>query len=143
MESNKDWICTHALIKMRRSNRVRMKNLLALCALLAPALISGCQHYEPLALSPGANAAAFQTRSLNDPALREFVETFSPSAPASWPPVQWNFPTLLLVAFYYHPALDLARAQWGVAKAGVRTAGGRPNPILSAVPGYSLNAPSG
>jgi cobalt-zinc-cadmium efflux system outer membrane protein len=30
----------------------------------------------------------------------------------------------------------VARAQWGVAQAGLKTAGGRPNPVLSLTPGY-------
>src|SRR6185369_16032390 len=55
----------------------------------------------------------------------------------------WDFRTLTLVAFYFHPSLDLARAQWNLAKTSVTTAGGRPNPVLSVVPGYSFNPPSG
>jgi outer membrane protein TolC len=47
--------------------------------------------------------------------------------------------TLTMAAFYFQPSLDIARAQWGVAQAGLKTAGGRPNPILSAVPGYTVN----
>ena len=50
---------------------------------------------------------------------------------------------LTLAAFYFHPDLEVARAQWHVAEAGVKTAGGRPNPIVSAVPGYSLNPARG
>ncbi|MGH6802729.1 MAG: TolC family protein, partial [Methyloceanibacter sp.] len=37
----------------------------------------------------------------------------------------------------------MARAQWGVANAGVKTAAGRPNPTLSITPGYNFNAASG
>jgi len=79
--------------------------------------------------------------------LREFVEESRERevmvvpriAKTNWPPAKWDFSTLTLVAFYYHPSLDLARAQWNLAKAGVTTAGGRPNPVLSLVPGYSIN----
>ena len=55
----------------------------------------------------------------------------------------WDFETLTLAAFFYHPSLDVARAQWGVAQAGVTTAGGRPNPVLSVVPGLSANPADG
>src|SRR5204862_4889437 len=60
-----------------------------------------------------------------------------------WPPRELDFTVLTLVAFYFHPALDLARAQWGVARAGVRTAQGRPNPTVAIMPGYNFNAAGG
>lgn len=47
-----------------------------------------------------------------------------------------------MVAFYYHPALDVARAQWGVAQAGIITAGGHPEPGVSFFPEYVSNAPA-
>jgi outer membrane protein TolC len=54
----------------------------------------------------------------------------------NWPAASWDFDMLTLAAFYYHPDLAVARAQWNVAQAGIQTAGGRPNPTLSLVPGY-------
>src|SRR2546427_12897698 len=92
------------------------------CGILAAALVlpSGCKHFEPAPLSAGKNARALESRSLDAPELRAFVERFRKPALESWPPAQWDFPTLTLVAFYYHPSLDLARAQWNLAKAGVR-----------------------
>ena len=50
---------------------------------------------------------------------------------------------LTFAAFYFHPSLEVARAQWNVAKAGIRTAGGRPNPTLSVTPEYAFNAEPG
>jgi outer membrane protein TolC len=47
------------------------------------------------------------------------------------------------VALYYHPSLDVARAQWAVAQAGIRTAGQRPNPAANLAPQYTTNSPSG
>ncbi len=109
---------------------------------VASALLAGCQRFQPVPLSAGESAAALEARSLNDPGLKEFAAQVSTRVPAAWPPEQWDFPALTLVAFYFHPSLDLARAQWRLANAGEKTAGGRPNPILSAVPGYSLNPAS-
>src|SRR5260370_14038553 len=37
---------------------------------------------------------------------------------------------LTIAAYYYSPALDIARAQWGTAQAGVDVAGAIPNPVL-------------
>jgi hypothetical protein len=54
-----------------------------------------------------------------------------------WPRREWELESLTLAAFYFSPELDLARAQWGTAQAGLRTAGQRPNPTLSVTPGYN------
>ncbi len=57
-----------------------------------------------------------------------------------WPlPKTWDLETLLLAAYYFQPDLEVARAQWRVAQAGVKTAGGRPNPTLNVTPGYNFN----
>jgi outer membrane protein TolC len=42
---------------------------------------------------------------------------------------------LTLAAFYFHPELDVARAQWAVAQAGLVTAGARPGAGISVAPG--------
>lgn len=49
---------------------------------------------------------------------------------APWPPAAWNREMLTLAAFYYSPAIDLARAQWVTAKAGIDVADTIPNPVL-------------
>ena len=72
-----------------------------------------------------------------------FIETNAPGRVKDWPTEKWNFDRLTLAAFYYHPSLDVARAQWHVTQAGVRTAGGRPNPTLTVTPGYNVSALSG
>ena len=127
------------------------RSLLLYILVVASIWLAGCARYQSVPLSPNQSAAGLESRSLSDPALRDFVEEFSERdvmvvpriAKTNWPPAKWDLPTLTLVAFYYHPALDMARAQWNVAKAGVTTAGGRPNPVLSVVPGYSINPASG
>ena len=107
-------------------------------------LTVGCVHYEPKPLSPTQTAADFDKRALNDPGLLEFIAAAQKSDAVSLqPPAQWNFSTLTLVAFYFHPSLNVARAQWAVAQAGAKTAGGKPNPVLAVTPGYSANAPAG
>jgi len=55
----------------------------------------------------------------------------------------WDLPSLTLVAFYYAPELDVARARWGVARAGRITAGERPNPTLGVSQGYNSSSPAG
>src|SRR5438132_14271341 len=99
--------------------------LLALAALLA-----ACVGYRERPLSPASTASAFQERSLSDPGLENFVRENLGRKISSWPPESWNLQLLTLTAFYFHPDLDVARAQLGVAKAAVRTARERPNPTL-------------
>jgi outer membrane protein TolC len=107
-------------------------------ALLSCGLAAGCAHYEPRPVSPERTAAALESRTLQDPGLRSFLEKnlrrdFAAGQEA------WDFETLTLAALYYHPDLEVARAEWEVARAGIQTAGGRLNPTLSATPGLNLS----
>jgi outer membrane protein TolC len=58
----------------------------------------------------------------------------------NWPAVEWDFEMLMLAAFYYHPSLEVARAQWAVAQGGEKTAGQRPNPTLTVTPTYNFTS---
>ncbi len=122
-----------------------MKLSLTLSVSIAVSVVlSGCQHYRPEPLSASQKAAAFEARSLEDSGLKQFLVGARQPATLPWmPPAKWDFETLTLVAFYFHPSLDVARAQWGVAQAGLPTAGGRPNPTIGLIPGYNFNAASG
>jgi len=106
-------------------------------------LLAGCAGFEPKPLVPAQTAGRFESRTLADPGLRTFIEANAPELAKEWPRRSWDLPSLTIVAFYYHPSLDVARAQWGVANAGVKTAAGRPNPTFSITPGYAFNAASG
>jgi len=98
---------------------------------------SGCVHYQPRPLASDTSAAQFEARRLDDPGLKAFITTNSRPAPEVWPLVKWDFATLNLAAFYFHPDLAVARAQWQLAEAGVKTAGGRPNPTVTVTPEYN------
>jgi len=123
----------------RLLNPVKASPLLT--ALLTVLLTSGCAHYQSKPLNPIQSASTFEARTLDDPGLNDFVRRAGQTT--NWPPVSWNFETLTFVALYYHPNLEVARAQMRVSSAAITTAGGRPNPILSVIPGYSANSPAG
>jgi cobalt-zinc-cadmium efflux system outer membrane protein len=106
-------------------------------------LVAGCAHFEAKPLSPEQTAAQFEARTLDDPALKQFLEQNLKRDLPSWPLREWDSGTLTLVALYYHPSLDVARAQWAVAQASIKTAGARPNPTANAAPQYVSNAESG
>src|SRR5689334_1005441 len=103
----------------------------ALLPTLAATLLCGCTRFESRPLAPAATADALEARSLTDSHFRAFLETNLHHQIESWPLTKWDFEALTLAAFYYHPGLDLARAQWASASAGMKTAGGRPNPVLA------------
>lgn len=108
-------------------------------ACLAAVLLSGCTSFEPRPISPTANAAAFEARTLDNPELLAFIQRNTQRRLASWPPSQWDLELLTLASFYYHPDLDVARAKWEVAQAGVVTAGMRPNPTINGGIQRSIN----
>lgn len=110
---------------------------------IALGLLAGCARFEPRPLSSSQTAAALEHRSLADPQLRHYLETNLHRGFAEWPLRVWGLEELSLAALYFHPSLDLARAQSQTASAAVQTARSRPNPVLSVVPGYSVNPPSG
>ena len=100
------------------------------------ALLAGCARFESKPISPAQTAADLESRSLTNAALKTFLEKNLRREFTDWPAAPFDFDMLTLAAFYYHPDLAVARAQWAVAQAGTKTAGGRPNPTLSLVPGY-------
>jgi cobalt-zinc-cadmium efflux system outer membrane protein len=99
-------------------------------------LLVGCARFEPKPISPAQTAAELESRSLTNAALKIFLEENLQRELKDWPHPLWDFDMLTLAAFYSHPDLAVARAQWNTAQAGIKTAGGRPNPTLSLVPGY-------
>ena len=109
--------------------RTMRRNLFSmpLCAVLAMAL-AGCADFENKPLLPQQTAAGFEGRTFADAGLKKFLETNLHREFAPWPPRSWDFDTLTLVAFYYHPSLDVARADWAAVSAGIRTANELPNP---------------
>ncbi len=105
------------------------------------AVFTGCAHYESQPISPAQTAAQLQDRRLEDPGLKAFLAQNLGQEPAAWPLAEWNLKSLTLAAFYFHPDLAVARAQWQLAAAGLKTAGARPNPSLTATPGYDSGIP--
>ncbi len=97
-------------------------------------LFAGCATFHSQPISPEQTANAFDARSLTNETLHAFLETNH--VVGEWPPHSWDLNTLTLVAFYYQPALAEARAQWASARAAEITAGERPNPSVSVIPGY-------
>ncbi|HEY5042264.1 MAG TPA: TolC family protein [Verrucomicrobiae bacterium] len=109
--------------------------------ILGIALLAGCTHFQPQPLSPEKTAAQLESRRLDDAGLKKFLEQNLGHELNNWPETNWDLPELTLVAFYFHPGLEVARDQWLVAQAGLKTAGARPNPSVTVTPGYDSQIP--
>lgn len=106
-------------------------------------LTAGCATFHPKPLSPRETLSSFESRTLENPDLKKFIERNLHHEMKPWPPKSWDFNLLTLAAFYFHPDLDIARGNWGVAEAGIITAGARRNPRFGFTPEFSANPPSG
>jgi outer membrane protein, heavy metal efflux system len=115
-----------------------------LCLCLPALFLAGCARFHSQPLLPAETAERLEQRSLEDPGLRAFLEKNLHRELASWPQRSWSFEMLTLAAFYYHPSLEVARAQWAGARGTEVTAAQRPNPTLNVTPGYdtSILSPS-
>ena len=103
------------------------------------ALAVACIPYRPVPLDPPALGAAFSARRLDEPGLVHFLAARGvATADSGWRPRD-----LGLVAVYFHPVLDEARATLAVARAAEITAGGRPQPDASVGAELASAAPAG
>src|SRR5262245_51430787 len=94
-----------------------------------PLALAGCIPYRAAPIDPVKSEAAFAARALDDPGLVAWARTELPPDRA-FPPARWELRDLALAALWYHPELDVARAEARTARAGVTTASARPNPGL-------------
>jgi outer membrane protein, heavy metal efflux system len=102
---------------------------------LGAALLAGCTSFNPHPLVPAQTAADLRERSLADPSLHTFIDTNLNEGAGDAARSSWDVESLTLAAFYFHPELDLARAQWAVAEAGRMAAGERPGLTAGVTPG--------
>lgn len=112
-----------------------MKRSLVLVLTLAG--LAGCASYEARPIDAADSALQLEARRLDDAGLRDFIEANLQRADPAQPSTRWGLDELTLAAFYFHPDLDVARAQWAVASARQVTAGQRANPSLGVAPGYN------
>lgn len=99
--------------------------------------LAGCYHYRSHPLLPAVVDQQYRSRTLADPGLKEFIEAQSVGKPVSWPSKELTLDTLTLIAFYFHPDLDAARARLAASEAAVITARTKPNPSFTAGSGYT------
>jgi cobalt-zinc-cadmium efflux system outer membrane protein len=114
---------------------------LCIFVLVLPLTSCAVERYRAAPMVPAQTAASLEARNLSDAGLQEFVEKSlgveksagQPAAP--WPPKLWDLQTLSLIALYFSPEMQAARARIAGTEAAIVTAGARPNPILDISPG--------
>jgi cobalt-zinc-cadmium efflux system outer membrane protein len=99
----------------------------------------GCATFHNEPLSPSQTASEFEARTLRSEGLKTFVGKNTGGQVIAWPPKTWDLEMLTLAAFYYNPAMDVARAKWGMSRADLITAGEIPNPKAGFIPMYHAN----
>ncbi len=79
---------------------------------------------------------------MNNGGLAEFARTQYGNTSLAWPPGHLDLNSLTIIAYYYSPEIDVARARARLAGAATTTARQRINPSLSGDAGYSRNPES-
>ena len=115
------------------------RRLCAVALPMASLCLAGCVHYQPRPLDLSTILDRYQVRTLQDAGLARAVE---PAHLPAWPPDVWDLQALTFAGLYFHPDLSVARASWDLARAGLITAGERPNPDVSLGPGYNSSTPA-
>jgi len=99
--------------------------------------LSACVSYAPQPLILAEQSDLFLQKNLADEGLRSFLESQTGKPLPAWPLESWDLSTLTLAAFYFHPELSEARAEWEAAAAMELDARRLPNPSLGLGAGYN------
>src|SRR5438132_2475117 len=76
-------------------------------AWLVTGLLTGCVHYQAKPLTPTGTLSTIEQRTLDDLQLKTFLEANHVTLTET---TRWDLHALTLLAFYFHPDLDEARA---------------------------------
>lgn len=90
--------------------------------------LHGCATYQSEPLEPAKVAQQFDSRSLSNLKLCQYLKANPDSNLSSCPPPQWSLAALTLVGFYYSPDVAVADARVRETDAAVITARAVPNP---------------
>jgi cobalt-zinc-cadmium efflux system outer membrane protein len=126
----------------RRRGRDRSACVVLVLSLGIAGLVA-CARYAPRPLDARQTAQDFSARRLDSPDLVAFAVAQPSRHGAPWPPKRFDLDDLTWVMIYYQPKLQVVRSEWAVARAGIRTAGERPNPSLHVSPTYVTSPEAG
>jgi cobalt-zinc-cadmium efflux system outer membrane protein len=98
--------------------------------------LHGCATYQREPLEPAKVAQQFDSRSMSNEGLCQYLKANPDTKLSSCPPPQWNLAALTLVGFYYSPDIAVADARVREADAAVITARAVPNPTVHIGPQF-------
>lgn len=97
-----------------------------------PLVLAGCsfQKYESRPIKPSENLAKFEQK---DPTSKQFQQYLLNNGyrAEDLPLQKWGLDELTYCALFFHPSLDVARAQWRAVQLGETLAKTHPLPILN------------
>jgi outer membrane protein TolC len=96
----------------------------------------GCATYHAEPLEPAKVAKQFDSRSLSNAGLCEYLKANLGAKFSAYPPREWDLASLTLVGFYYSPDLAVADARVREADAAIITARAVPNPTVHVGPQF-------
>ncbi len=115
-----------------KSNK-NITDLIAEGVLLTSLLLAGCgfQAYQAKPITPTQTASVYRE---HDPQGLEFQAYLLDQgySPDELPLKQWGLRELIYTSLFFHPSLNVSRAQWRAARAAEITAAQRPLPGISA-----------
>lgn len=102
-------------------------------ALFLSVFLYGCQFqtYQAKPISAQKVHEAFEQRAISDQKFQDFLiaQGYQPS---ELPLKSWDLKALTLCAHYFHPSLNVARAQWKAAQLAEKSAAEKPLPTINA-----------
>ena len=114
------------------------KSTLIICL---PLLLVACgfEQYIAKPMDKKAIALKIEAKNPESPQFQQFLinNGFSPE---HLPVKQWDVDTLTYCALFFHPSLDVARAQWRVAETATLAAAIKPTPSINSHIAHSDNA---
>jgi len=97
-----------------------------------PMMLGSCgfQEYIAKPIDTAAVAQKVNSKRPDDSRFNQYLLTNGYS-PEQLPVQKWGLDELTYCALFFHPSLDVARAQWRAAEAAKLSAGERPKPTIS------------
>lgn len=123
-------------------SKVRSQSLhTSLWLVCLPFALSACGflEYNAKPINQQAIIQKFEDKNPNGEQFKQYL-TYNNHQPSTFPITHWGLDELIYCALYFHPSLDVARAQWRAAQAAQASAGSRPLPTLSGNYGKGNNA---
>lgn len=104
----------------------------ALLPIFCATFLIGCQFqtYQAKPIDPQKISVAFEQRSTLDQKFQAFLITQGYAA-SDLPLKSWDLKALTLCAHYFHPSLNVARAQWKAAQMAEKSAAEKPFPTIN------------